>query len=255
MTLSHLTSYCLSHDLTLLEGFNLISSAIKQASNSASNIVPIEDDKGAIGFVIQTADGEFRAIEMKPSLLEKSSRKLERLVQRYQLSKETGLLQSNKEKREIVRGAIDDSVPNGWFVNLPNIRAFMPIKEAVEKEAGLGLYSNNRQSLYFQIVSSSREKNGKPRVILSRRSVKLSKAIAEDTFAMYGFVSLKRQAGIKQTILVRAYPQKHHQALYQSYFPTERLIFHKLMPDGTIKRPTRDKAKEMRREKGTAYER
>ncbi|MDR2151499.1 MAG: hypothetical protein LBO72_01645 [Helicobacteraceae bacterium] len=183
---------------------------------------------------------------MKPSLLEKSSRKLEKLVQRYQSSKEIDNLQSNKERKEIVTGAISDRVANGWFVNLPNIRGFMPLKEAIEGEAKLGLYTNG-QSLYFEIVSSSKEKNGKPRVILSRRNAYLARNVAESIFAMYGFVSLKRQAGIKQTIIVRAYPQKQHKAIYQSLFPAERMIFHKLLPDGTIKIPTKQEAKEMRK--------
>jgi hypothetical protein len=233
MTPSLLTSYCRSHDLTLLDGFNLISSAIKQASNSTNDIIPIEDEKGEISFVTRTQSGEFRPIELKPSLLTKTGKRLESLVQRYQSNKEIDLLRSNKEKSEIVLGTIDERVTNGWFVSLTNIRAFMPIKEAIEGEAKLGLYDIGT-ALRFEIVSSGKERNGKPRVILSRRNGRLAKSIAEYQFSIYGFVSLKRKAGEKQTIIIRAYPQKQHQAIYQSCFPSERIIYRKMLIDGSI---------------------
>jgi hypothetical protein len=244
MTPSLISSYCRSHDITLLEGLNLIANAIRQASDTKSSVIPVEEE-GEIGFVAQTTMGETREINLKPSLLKKASAKLASLVQRHQSSKEIDLLQDKKRQREIVKGVIDDRSANGWFINLPNIRAFMPIKEAIEGEVKLGLYAN-RQSLYFEIVSSSRERNGKPRVILSRRSLFLAKAIAENHFSIYGFVSLKRQAGVKQTIIVRAYPQKHHQTLYQSYFPSERIIYRKMLIDGTIA-PYNGRRKETRR--------
>ncbi|MDR1911306.1 MAG: hypothetical protein LBQ52_03020 [Helicobacteraceae bacterium] len=243
MTNKTILDYCRSHDLTLLDGLSLISRAVKNATKTQNSIVPIENENGEISFSAQTGSGEFRAINMKQALLSKTSSQLAKLVQHYQSSKEVNLLQYKNLDQKIVVGTIDDQVVNGWFVNLPNVRAFMPLKKAVEAEANQGYYVAG-QALHFVITLSGLERNGKPKVILSRKSALIAKAIAENLFAMYGYVDLKRKAGEKQTIIVRAYPQKHHQAQYQDYFPTERIVFHKLMPDGTIKKPERKRKRE-----------
>jgi ribosomal protein S1 len=173
-----ITEYCRSHDISVLEGLTLISQAVKQATNSVANVMPIEDDRGEIGFFTQTSSGEFRSIEMRPNFFSKARKKLESLVQQRQFAQEIEQLQTNKQDGKIARGTVIEEKANGRFINLPNIRAFLPLGEAIEQEASQGCYEIG-QSLYFAIISSDKERSGKPRVILSRRGAYLAASVAD----------------------------------------------------------------------------
>jgi hypothetical protein len=233
--------FCKENSIEYADGLALIMEAVKYASKSKSAVYPYEQD-GEIGFYAQTMSGEHRAINMKEAVLHKAVARLKLLVKRYRI---TESVNKTRQAQKVVRGTFDDRSHNGYYIVLPNSRAFMPFDQSVKTEAEAGCYRIGK-TLHFAIVSASDNK-GRPKIILSRRSPIVAKEIAERHFAPYGFVNVKRISGIKQTILLRAFPSRELQIKYQSLFPTERIVFHKLMPDGTIKRPTRQEAKEMRK--------
>jgi hypothetical protein len=228
MKIDLIEEYCRSRNLSLIDGLALISAAVSKATNTRCVVTPEIDEAMEIGFYANNA----RPINMKPSTLSAASGYLEKMALAKENAKEIKRLNEIRQSA-VVSGAIDQATNNGWFVILPELRAFMPLGEAIEEEASGGYYAKG-SVLQFAVASSGIRPRGAPRVILSRRLAILAQTIAARIFAVYGFVSLKRQAGVKQTILLRAYPQKQHQAIYQAYFPAERVIFRKLLSDGTI---------------------
>jgi hypothetical protein len=218
--------------------------AVRYASRSKNSVYPYEEEFGDIVFYAQSISGDRRPINMKSATLQKAVKRLKTLVERRKLDES---LARSKQSQSVVRGTFEDRSRNGYYVLLPNSRAFMPIEHSVTQEADAGSYRSGK-TLHFAVVSSNAQKNGLPRVILSRRSIIVAKEVAEHTFASYGFIDIKRKAGLKQTILLRAFPSRELQLKHQSYFPTERIVYQKLTSDGTIKRTTRQKAKDMRRQ-------
>jgi hypothetical protein len=242
-TIETLNDYCRSHNLSLVEGLALISAAVSKATNTQYGVTPEINENKEIGFYVNNS----RIINMKPSTITTASKYLEKTALARAIAKEAERLNQDAESQTLTNGTIDEATNNGYFVTLPNLRAFMPLKEAIGQEAKTGCYAIGA-TLWFSVVSSSVRRGGKPRVILSRRSALLARTIAERFFASYGFIDIKRKAGVKQTILLRAFPSRELQLKYQSYFPTERIVYQKLTSDGTIKRTTRQKAKDMRRQ-------
>lgn len=229
-TASLIKEFCKERNVEYIDGLTLIMEAVQYASKSRNAVYPYEDESGGILFCAQSIAGDRRAINMKPSVLRKAVKRLETLVERKRFRDSSA---DTRQSQTIVRGTFDDRARNGYYVILPNSRAFMPFDQSVKQEAETGSYKRGK-TLHFAVLSSNAQRNGLPRVILSRRSIAIARELAEHTFSMYGFVNVKRMAGIKQTILLRAYPQRHHQEHYQSFFPSERIVYRKMLIDGTI---------------------
>jgi hypothetical protein len=212
-----------------------MSAAISKATHTRYGVTPQIDGEQEISFYANNA----RPINIKPSAIYAAGKHLEKMVLKRENAQEVVRLNQAAKSATLTSGIISGATNNGWFVNLPNIIAFMPIKEAIGKEADTGLYAIGA-ALQFAIVSSSIRRGSKPsRVILSRRSALLARTIAERLLSRYGFIDIKRKAGVKQTILLRAFPSRELQLTYQSYFPTERIVYQKLTLDGEIKRGER----------------
>jgi hypothetical protein len=229
-TTNLIKEFCKEKGIEYVEGLTLVMEAVRYASKSKNNVYPFEEEFGDIVFCAQSISGERRAINMKPNVLTAAIKRLKTLVERKQLNDS---LINSRQSQTVVRGTFGDRARNGYYIALPNAKAFMPLERSVKQEEEAESYRAGK-ALHFAVLSSGAQRNGLPRIALSRRSVAVAKEVAEHTFAMYGFVNVKRMAGIKQTILLRAYPQRDHQTLYQSYFPTERITYRKMLIDGTI---------------------
>jgi hypothetical protein len=235
-----LAEYFRGHDIDLFEGIMLIEVAVKRAVRSGSQISAVNEE-GEIKFYAITADSEYRPIKFKQAVLDSITSHLANIVQNYQLSKAVEQAQSQVDQKEVIRGVISSKTPSGYFVNIGASFAFMPIKESVKTEAVKNLY-NVGSPLSFAIIDVGFDRSGIPKILLSRRSSFLSLTIARSIFAKYNFVRIKRKAGIKQTILLRAFPQKEDQVKYRAHFPTEKINYQKLNYDGSIKIATRKRS-------------